>query len=275
MHWYNEATIKSYDDARALFKTARKPDDGKPIRSWARLHRDNGVFDVRQGEVVIARITSDNILTFPLTVHKGRSISNTLSSSLHRVIPFMWSRLGKGRYAIEHTGVLDNHIASQPARFYWGGYMREKSPELFSGLQFNLLTGECLNARPKPNSTHVKHDTKTIWLRALRQFKHGIHLRAKMGVLETLCQQVAAERSVDRNNWHEPDWTHERWTELLYTSIKNNEFPTELLRGLVMSSKVSYWGREVPNTRTTLDAVDIVCDDLSVELRTRFGVFGA
>jgi hypothetical protein len=274
MHWYHQAMIKSYDDARALFKTARKPDEGKPIKSWVRLFRDNGVFELRHGGVVVARITSDNIVTFPMTVYKGRMISNTLSSSLYRVIPFMWMRLGKGRYALEHTKVLDDR-ADKPYWAGWSHFMREKSPELFSGLQFNLLTGECINPKIKPNSDQVNQDAKTIWLRALRNFKHGIHVRAKLGVVESLCQQVVAERAANKDSWKQPDWTHERWSELLYTSIKQEQFSTELLKGFVMSSNVSYWRHESPTTETTLAAVANVCDDLSVELRRRFGVFDA
>jgi len=273
-YFYHRAMIKSYDDARAMFKTARKPDEGKPMKTWARLFRDNGVFELRQGSVVVARITPDNIVTFPMTVYKGRMISNTLATSLYRVLPFMWMRLGKGRYALEHTKVLDDYIDTGNNRHRWSAYLREKSPELFSGIQFNLLTGKCLNPQIKPNSDSVNQDAKIVWLRALRDFKHGIQVRAKMGVIESLCQQVVAERATDRNSWQQPDWTHDQWTELLYTSIKQRKFPTELLKGFVMTSPI-HSSRGLPTAQSTLAAVAEVCDDLSVELRRKFGVFDA
>ena len=171
--------------------------------------------------------------------------------------------------------MLDQYIAEhQKAGFYWGSYMRERSPELFAGIQFDMLSGKCLNPQIKPTSV-VNSAAKTEWLRALRRFKHGMKIRAKIGVLDSLCQQVASERSRDRNTWAMPDWTHSDWSDLLHTSIKNNDYPATLLKGFIMSAPSSYWRSEPPTVAGTLAAVDDVCNELSVEMRRRFGVFDA
>lgn len=273
-HYLHQASIKSYDDAKALFRRAKNKDNGKPIRSWMRLFKEGDNFVLKHDGVPVLTITPDNIATFPLTVNQGKSISNTLSSSLYRVVPFMWSRLGKNRYGIAHTKKLDEFINKSNTRWYWATYMRTDAPELFKGLQFNLLTGECLNPQPKPNGA-VNGDAKIEWLRALRSFKRGVQTRAKIGVLDSLCQQVVEERNKARDTWQQPDWTHERWTELLYTCVRDNVYPTDLLKGFVMSSKVSYWRHESPTAKSTLQAMDSVLDDMSIELRRRFGVFDA
>jgi len=273
-YWYNQAEIKSYDDAKALFKRARKPAEGKPVKSWTRLFKNGDCFELRCDYTTLAVIKPDNTITFPLSISNAKGTANTLASSLYRVLPFMWMRLGKGRYAIEHTKVLDDYVKAKGLSYYWGSYMRDKSPELHSGLKFNLLTGECLNARSKPNGD-VNKIARSAWLTALRGFKRGIQIRAKIGVIDGLCQQVVAERGASRDRWQQPDWSHDQWTEMLFTAIKNNEFSTELLKGFVMSSKVSYWRHETPTTKSTLEAVDNICDELSIELRRRFGVFDA
>jgi hypothetical protein len=110
------------------------------------------------------------------------------------------------------------------------------------------------------------------WLRALRQFKIGMRVRAKIGVLETLCQQIAAERRNART-WDAPAWDHDRWLDLLYQSIRNNEFPPELVLGFVKTAEVTFFNpNRQPDSAGVLDAVDLVCKRQSRALRERFGV---
>jgi len=121
---------------------------------------------------------------------------------------------------------------------------------------------------PKINEAKRKH-----WLRSLRRFKYGIKVRAKLGVLQTICEQVAAERK-GKQKWDAPQWGHDRWVTLLYTCIKNNEFPPELLEGFVKTAEVTFMNSHKPPTAEgTVDAVDLVCKAQSVALRRKFGVF--
>ena len=111
------------------------------------------------------------------------------------------------------------------------------------------------------------------WLRSLRRFKYGIKVRAKLGVLRTICEQVAAERK-GKQRWDAPQWDHDRWVTLLYTCIKNNEFPPELLAGFVKTADVTFMNpHKLPTVEGTIDAVNSVCREQSKALRRKFGVF--
>jgi hypothetical protein len=144
--------------------------------------------------------------------------------------------------------------------------------ELFDGLEFDLSTGEATNARTALLDT-VNTDKRKYWLGCLRSFKSGMKVRARMGVLDAFCQQVVKENSgKGRYQWQQPDWNSDQWLNLLYTSIKENQFPNELMIGFVQSSTSGYWNSD-PTALRTLLTVDNVCKTYSVELRRRFGVF--
>ena len=109
------------------------------------------------------------------------------------------------------------------------------------------------------------------WLRALRAFKKGMLVRAKMGVLDSICQQVVAESAVV-TIWKKPDWDDDIWVTMLYTAIKDKQFPTELLRGFAQSGRLSMYGFRTDRV-TTLAIMETVCTRLSLRLRQKFGVF--
>lgn len=119
----------------------------------------------------------------------------------------------------------------------------------------------------------IDEEKRREWLRALRRFKYGIKVRAKLGVLQSICEQVAAERK-GKQVWDAPQWEHDRWVTFLYTCIRDNEFPPELLEGFVKTAEVTFL---TPNRQPTvdkvLDAVNQVCKQNSRALRHKFGVF--
>jgi len=151
--------------------------------------------------------------------------------------------------------------------------MKAEGIEVFNGIKFNLDTGECMNAKPTTEA-QVIPAKRSDWLRALRVFKRGLKVRAKLGVLDTICRDVVSERQLTktRYDWVQPDWSNEKWIDLLFNSIKNNQHPTELLQGFVQSVTGDYY--YTINKKTTLQAADSVCAELSVQLRRKFGVFG-
>jgi len=119
----------------------------------------------------------------------------------------------------------------------------------------------------------IDEERRREWLRALRQFKYGIKVRAKLGVFEPIAIQVTEERTVI-DQWSTPVWEDEVWTNLLYTCIKDNAYPPLLLKGFVQTAEVSFFNIRLPPTvPKILVAVDIVCKRLSVPLRAKFGVF--
>jgi hypothetical protein len=114
---------------------------------------------------------------------------------------------------------------------------------------------------------------RKFWLRSLRRFKYGIKVRAKLGVLQTICEQVAAERN-GRKTWDAPDWSHLRWVTLLYTCIKENQFPPELLIAFAKTAEVTFLNpNKQPTAGGVVVAVNEVCRGQSKALRQMFGVF--
>jgi hypothetical protein len=119
----------------------------------------------------------------------------------------------------------------------------------------------------------IDDDKRREWLRALRRFKYGIKARARLGILQTICEQVSAERK-GKHGWDAPHWEHERWVTFLYTCIKNNEFPPELLKGFVKSAEVTFLNsNRAPTVQHTVDVVNQICREQSKALRHKFGVF--
>jgi hypothetical protein len=267
-NFYQAALIKTYEDATKWFATARNPIIGKPLKKWARVYKVGDTFEFRFGNTTFAQLTPDNILTFPLTVMEMKVMSITFSQASHRALPILFQRIATGRYAIEHTLASDERFNGGSV---WLNLKRE-APEYFQGIKFDMNTGKCLNQRPRITDA-VNDAARKEWLSKLRKFKRGMKLRAKIGAIQTICQQVAIERDATGNTWSQPDWSNEVWLNMLYTSIRDEQYTTDLIRGFVMSSRVSYWRRENPTPVSTLEAVDSVCNLLSVELRRKFGVF--
>ena len=119
----------------------------------------------------------------------------------------------------------------------------------------------------------IDDDKRREWLRALRRFKYGVRVRAKLELLDTICQQVAVERK-GSPKWEVPDWDHDRWITLLYTSIRDNQFPEQILTAFAKSAEMGFYDiYEAPTVGNTLRAMDSICRRRSRELREKFGVF--
>lgn len=120
---------------------------------------------------------------------------------------------------------------------------------------------------------YIDEERRRAWLRALRQFKYGVRVRAKLGLLQKICVEVHTERGLAKH-WDAPDWDDPRWLNLLYLSILRQEFPDVLLRGFVQSAKVSFFAMHIPPTAEgAIDEMNAVCQKHSRKLRTMFGVF--
>jgi hypothetical protein len=119
----------------------------------------------------------------------------------------------------------------------------------------------------------INPENRLIWLRALRKLKLVMKTQAKLGVLETLCKKVAAERR-GQQVWDCPQWEHDRWVTYLYTCMRDEQYPTELVKQFVKTAEVTFLtSSRQPTVSKVLDAVDLVCRDLSPKLREKFGVF--
>jgi hypothetical protein len=278
-NWWDESTLRTYADFKAYFLTARNKDKGKPLNSWGRIHMDGDTIELYYGDkrgLKFAEITPDNVFTFLPSAHTARQITAvTFSQCLYRAVPFMWQRVGTGRYRVSHTSALPCHTEynyyhqKQITGVDWG-FMRTTAPEYFAGIKFDLLTGKCLNRQPDYNE-QVNEDKRKVWLSSLKKFKYGLKARARIGVLDTY---IEAERKVGRSGVV-PDWADPQWQDLLYTSIKDNTHPPELLQGLVSQAMNTNWYQHRGNIKaaSVLSTADDVCKTYSIDLRKKFGVF--
>jgi hypothetical protein len=123
-------------------------------------------------------------------------------------------------------------------------------------------------------TVRINEEKRREWLRSLRRFKQGVRLRARLGVVTIYCQEVALRRK-GLSSWSAPDWDHDKWVTRLYTAIRDEEFPPELLTGFVESAEVTFLNlRKQPTSQDAIDAMNDVCTRLSKRLRQKFGVFG-
>lgn len=263
----------SYQEVAEWFKKARNPENGRPVQSWARMYQVNENYELRLGDNVVGVFTPDNKFTFKLTSSEARNCSVTLSQALHRAIPFIWVRKGMGRYAIKPTPQYEEYKKSNSDSYPWHYFQQQEGYEVFDGLCFDLNTYEPVNARIPLTKQAVNKDNKLEWLRALRKFKLAVKIRARMGVLESLIQQVDNERKgQSRYDWVQPDWNSDKWQDVLYTSIKSSECSTELLKGFITSVRRGYYSSKT-TVNEVIDEVDKICTTYSLDLRRRFGVY--
>jgi len=286
-HWLRSATVKTYEDIKKFHARARFPDKGKPLRAWARVHkRDKRAYGVDGWSGEFCRfmpsrpnIALDGKCVFTATVEEVWRNSHTLTSSLNRALPFHILRVAKGRYRIAHVDKILKELGANAydengwANWYHPDtWVRKNAPEYFQGITFDLHSGECLNARPD-DELIVIPENRLVWLRALRKFKAGIKVRAKMNVFEGISDTIEKERNVKGAYHSMPDWSTKHYSKLLHTSIRDAKFSPELLKGIAESNANYYWNWERPTPSAVIDTVKKICDTHSVELRRKFEVF--
>lgn len=259
----------TYQDVAKFFGRARNPEKGKPLMSWARVYKEGENYEVRMGNHRIGVFTPDNKFTFTMTNQSARNCSVTLSQALQRALPFAWKRVATGRYEVTPIADYD-----QATHSYLWNYLKAKEwYEVYDGLSFDLTTNQPINPRPKITQLVVNQENKLEWLRKLRKFKQAVRIRARMGVLEALMQQVEKERQgINKYEWQAPDWSSDSWLDLLYGAVKNEECSTDMLKAFIKTASIGYW-RNMVTIHDVLKAVDTVFANYSVNLRQRFGVF--
>lgn len=112
---------------------------------------------------------------------------------------------------------------------------------------------------------------RQVWLSSLRRFKQGLKVRAKIGVLQSYCQQVAAQRATG-TTWEQPDWESAYWRDKLYDAIDKGQWPEDLLLGFAQSIGRFYYTQKNPRVVDYLPTVETILKQQSVALRMRFGV---
>ena len=251
------------------------------------------------------RITPDNIVEFVAPAQAVVQHAQSIVSSSYRWIPFMFERHKKGLYRVQHTGnhakqmkvemetwfnnkleqakMLSDNVSEDICNDFksacymstWNitRRMMREAPAYFQGLKFNILTGECLNRRPDDKFIEKPNERK-VWRQALAKFKRGIKARAKVRAFDPLIEKIWAERQGQTQyHWKQPDWSSQPWLDLLEQSIRDNEFPKELLLGFCATPTTGYYQSSKPTSKEVFDGVHKILNDMSVELRRRFNVF--
>ena len=284
-----DRTILNYQQADALWSRVRTPHKGKPITGWLRMFRDGDdyLFKISgYGTDDLCRLSPDNTLTFVAPPEVWQSYAQTVVSALHRWLPFTTMRHRKGLYRIAGTQPLLKRMKEleteddKQVEGHWYSTYRYYNPAMreqayyFEGIQFDIVNGECLN--PKPDVKLIeKPEERKQWRRALANFKRGIKARVRVHAFDGIIDEMWAERQAEKNRWHwqQPQWESKQWMDLLESSIRDNEFPPELLKGLAQTTSTGYYMTNKPDGKDVLKALDYVCNNQSIELRRRFGVF--
>lgn len=108
------------------------------------------------------------------------------------------------------------------------------------------------------------------WRRALRKFKQGLRVRAKIGAFDAICEEIRSERATKK--WQQPTWRDERWIKFLADSIKQQDYSHTLIKGLIQTAEVNLFWKNVPLPSFAIDAANYVCKQYSKDLRKHFGV---
>jgi len=285
--WQSDRSLNTYQEMLASFNTARWPDKGKPVnQNWRMFKKGDTMRIVCQGYGTepLADITPDNIITFVAKESHIISMSQSYVSSFYRWFPFVINRHRKGLYRIRNTKNLDAEIHEKIkgnndryAAYSTFNSVMNNGPSYFCGIQFNLLTGECLNQKPDDKFIEIPAKRKE-WRQMLTAYKKGLKARAKVHALDAIAMEVIKEREKSQNSYHarQPDWSSEEWLDCLQESMTTLDFPKHLLKGFIESSMSNNgWGRqsEVPTVDELIKTVDRIFADLSIPLRRRFKVF--
>lgn len=240
MAWWNNAKIKSYSDAVAVWKTCRNHEKGKPLTPRVRMYKkDNGVFELRHYDnFLFATIYPANFVELQDSDHTPINI--------YKVIPVFLNRIDRGRYRVAHTDTMPTNDGS--AHLISWGYMRKIAPEFFDGIAFDLATGECLNRKPDLTD-RVNPDISLQWKRAIRGYDKGWRLRIRLGVMPAPANYYG---------------DIEESSKLLATAIKEQDFSEHILK--MIGAFTAY---NPPNADTFNELVYTH----RTRLRKAFGVF--
>lgn len=291
MSYFGKPLLKDYADCERMFSTCRTPAKGKPIRTWCRLFKNEyGTYgDVYELKYIsygnrttpIAEFHPDGRIVLPSDSHSWQGMHSSLSMALHNAIPILTERMGKGRYRISHTDLVDRVTPAreQGGNYYhnWWGALREHGVEYFAGMTFDK-NGVCTNVQHAVTG-EVDPEKRRIWLRMLKRFKRGLKARAKVGALQQHAKRIydkhaeLERKGQHRWQWQMPNWKSEKYYAMLKEAMQSNEYTPEFLEAFVESATPNTYGNTIATDAHILQHVDTLMNDLSYALRKDFGVF--
>ncbi len=285
--------LDSYQTAENFFSRCRFPEKGRPLKNWGRLFRDGDDYVLRitgwRTVQDLCRISPDNKLTFVMPLADFCVASQSLTQAMDRYIPIHTIRQAKGVYRVGSDQEFKTRKVSDPQdlRWYHDGYrwLKNEAPQYFKGIQFDLTTGECLNAQPDEEETIIPEERRA-WLRDLKRFKKGLKARAKVGALRGFIDAEAKAMQEHKQSFRHyrreitPHWQSAELTQLVMESMRDEKYPAEILQALVRAAVVEAGRYSYGTANATVDdttvlrAVDRVFDANSRHFRRAYGVFG-
>lgn len=258
--YYTNSDIRTYAEAELLFSKAKSPSKGKPLRSFARILKDGDDYIISVRKTNICRIKRDNTLEFIAENNDIRVHTFTLVGNLHSIIPICISRVGTGRYRVEHRSVLQAMQGGNRWR-----YMSKQAPEYFSGVTFDLTTGKCLNRREDMLKS-ADTEKRKEWLRLLKAWNRGVKVRMKLGVVSGLIDRKY--KSTDRATVTLVSDLRDQ----LYDAIIEGNYDTELLYRIVVCAQPSTWHQQIITQDDVGRFIKNTLSNNSIYYRQRFGV---
>jgi hypothetical protein len=113
-------------------------------------------------------------------------------------------------------------------------------------------------------------DAHRQWQKRYTLFKQSVRVLAKLGVLDTMCQE--APKRIPLGEWHMPDWDEPYWTDALYRDMVAGQVSPAVLDGLILSCRVDWWGAPHPSAVETLAALDRLYRKHGKDFRARYEV---
>ena len=249
--------ISTYEAAKQYMNKAYPT--GRSLKSvgW-RLHQDGDEYVVNVRNVQVGRFLPDNTFMFSLTGTKAYPIAVTLSSTMHRNLPFAWQRCDKYMYRVDHRSNIDGSA-------YTHFMSPTSAPQVYDGLRYDLSTGKCLNYKADLTQ-RVNPDRRKEWLAACKAWKRKMKVAERVGAFDALIR----EELTDRTPWTKRvRWNTKQGIDTLYKVIKDNDCSVETMRMFVASATVSWVG---PSPQVYA-YIEKTINANSIALRKRFGVF--
>jgi hypothetical protein len=260
--------IESYTDAVRLFDTAKDKQNGKPLLSFGRLHKDGDAYVINIRSTPIARLTPDNVLEYTASVEQYRAYHSTISMSLHNVIPVQSMRVGSNKYRVAHKKWIGWTVQKWGATTNNWERLRNEAQEYFKGAKIDMVSGDYVNPRPDMTQTVVPEKRKT-WLRSLRNFKNGLKVRQKLGVFDGLVNDMGL---ANVNHWEYRFAFNGKYIDMLVRNMKGGTFEDQLMRDFVQYARGQTYG--LLDGKQVMDTAMYLLKDLSAPLRREFEVFG-
>ena len=278
--FYDYAKFTSYADFATDYKRCRNAKKGRPVKGWCRLFKEGPDYVIkldrwRNDSIPLFRVSPDETVTFYIPSNDLLRNAQSVVASLYRIIPFILERKRKGIYALggTHRSRSKSYSEAEAVRRDYWYWLRTKAPEYFPQIKFNLVTGECLNARPNLMDSVVP-EVRRQWLRDVKRYKKGLKVRAKVGALQGHITRalkptwpVRLRQLAETNSILEKHETLQHIVECMCSET----YPPDVLHLLVATTPASY----TLTDKMVLENVDRLFNIYSLQLRTIYGVFGA